>query len=264
MVGPVAYIGGKNRFATKIIPLFPEHTTYVEPFAGGAQVFFHKQPSKVEVLNDLDFDVVNFFRVCQWHYQELVRFLEYVPVSRRHHALLRDTRPETLTDVQRAARFLYLQKTSFGGLILRQKYHYGVTQPPNYNPKRIPEIIKQAHERLERVQIESLPYEQVLARYDRPTTLFYLDPPYWQRKLYKFNFSESDFLSMRDRLREIRGKFILSINDAPEIRSMFSEFRLIQIEVAYTAKKNAAKRFSELLIMNFEPPAENQADQTQA
>jgi site-specific DNA-adenine methylase len=64
MVGPLCYIGGKNRLATKIISMLPEHITYVEPFAGGAQVLFHKPPSNVEVLNDLDFDIVNFFRVC--------------------------------------------------------------------------------------------------------------------------------------------------------------------------------------------------------
>jgi DNA adenine methylase len=259
MVGPISYIGGKNRCASKIIPLFPEHTTYVEPFAGGAQVFFHKQPSAVEVLNDLDFEVVNFFRICQWHYQELVRLLEYVPVSRKLHSLMLNTTVETLTDVQRAARFLYLQKTSFGGLILNQKFHYGITQAPNYNPTRIPELIEKTHRRLQRVQIESLPYEQILEKYDRPTSFHYLDPPYFQRKLYKFNFSEADFQGLKERLARIRGKFILSINDAPAIRRIFSSFRIDQIQVAYTAKQNATKRFSELLIMNFEAPMEGRA-----
>ena len=126
----------------------PEHTTYVEPFAGGAQVLFHKPPSNVEVLNDLDFDIVNFFRVCQWHYEELVRYLRYCLVSRKLHELHLATDPATLTDIQRAGRFFYLQKNSFGGLILKQKFHYGVTQPSNYNPERIPEIIEQTHKRL--------------------------------------------------------------------------------------------------------------------
>ena len=75
MKAPLAYVGGKNRLASQIIRTFPKHTTYVEAFAGGAQVFFHKEPSKVEVLNDLDGEVVNFFRVCQWHYEELIRYL---------------------------------------------------------------------------------------------------------------------------------------------------------------------------------------------
>src|SRR5712671_3627168 len=83
MIGPLAYIGGKNRLAKQIISILPEHVTYVEPFAGGAQVFFHKAPSKVEVLNDLDFEIVNFFRCCQHHYEELVRYLNYCLISRR-------------------------------------------------------------------------------------------------------------------------------------------------------------------------------------
>ncbi len=137
MIGPLAYIGGKNRLAKQIIAVMPPHKTYVEPFAGGAQVFFHKDPSEVEVLNDLDFEIVNFFRVCQYHYQELVRYLNYCLISRRWYNLLGAENPESLTDIQRAGRFFYLQKNSFGGLILKQHYHYGVVQRPNYNPKRI-------------------------------------------------------------------------------------------------------------------------------
>src|SRR5579862_6724510 len=151
MIGPLAYIGGKNRLAARIISILPEHVAYVEPFAGGAQVLFHKAPSEVEVLNDLDFDIVNFFRVCQWHYEELIRYLRYCLIGRKWFDLLADTRPENLTDVQRAGRFFYLQKNAFGALIVKQHYHYGVVQRPNYNPARIPEIIEQAHQRLLRV-----------------------------------------------------------------------------------------------------------------
>jgi DNA adenine methylase len=252
MIGPLPYIGGKNRLAKKIISMLPEHTTYVEAFAGGAQVLFHKPPSNVEVLNDLDFDVVNFFRVCQWHYEEFVRYLRFCLASRKLHELHVKSNPETLTDIQRAGRFYYLQKNSFGGLILKQKFHYGVTQPSNYNPERIPEIIEQAHKRLARVQIESLPYEQVLEKYDRPTTFFYLDPPYWQRKLYKFNFTPEDFVAMEQRLRQIKGRFILSLDDHPEVRKVFQAFHIERTEIAYTAKRDTSRRFGELLISNFE------------
>src|SRR6202035_2726246 len=164
MIGPLPYIGGKNRLAKKIISMLHEHTTYVEAFAGGAQVLFHKPPSNVEVLNDLDFDIVNFFRVCQWHYEELIRYLRFCLASRKLHELHVKSDPATLTDIQRAGRFFYLQKNSLGGLILRQKFHYGVPQPSNYNLDRIPQIIEQTHRRLARVQIESLQYEEVLKR----------------------------------------------------------------------------------------------------
>jgi DNA adenine methylase len=253
MVGPLSYIGGKNRLATKIISLLPDHITYVEPFAGGAQVLFHKAPSNVEVLNDLDFDIVNFFRVCQWHYDELIRYLRFCLVSRELHALHLATNPATLTDIQRAGRFFYLQKNSFGGLILKQKFHYGVTHPSNYNPERIPKIIEETHKRLQRVQVESLPYEQILQKYDRPTTVFYLDPPYWERKLYKFNFSESDFQNLERRLSALKGKFILSLDDRPEVRQLFVKFRLEAVELTYTAKRDTTRLHKELFIMNFDP-----------
>jgi len=253
MIGPLSYIGGKNRLAKKIISILPEHITYVEPFAGGAQVLFHKSPSNVEVINDLDYDVVNFFRVCQWHYEELVRYLRFCLASRKLHELHVKTDPSTLTDIQRAGRFFYLQKNSFGGLIVKQKFHYGVIQNPNYNPARIAEIIEQAHQRLARVQIESLPYEQILEKYDRPTTLFYMDPPYWQRKLYRFNFSDRDFADLDRRLREVQGKFILSLDDHPEVRKLFGHWTLQPVQLTYTAQTKAGKRYGELLILNFDP-----------
>jgi DNA adenine methylase len=251
MIGPIAYIGGKNRVANKIIALFPKHTTYVEAFAGGAQVFFHKEPSDVEVLNDLDGEIVNFFRVCQSHHEEFVRYLKYCLVSRKLFALFKAQNPDTLTDIQRAARFLYLQKNAFGGLILTQNYHYCIAQTPNFKPGNLPELTEKTYRRLEKVQIECLPYEEILKRYDRPETFFYLDPPYWDRKLYKFNFTEEDFVKLEERLRKIKGKFILSLNDLPEVRKCFRRFFIKEIAFAYSSQPKAGKRYPELLIANY-------------
>src|SRR2546427_11471547 len=126
MVGPLSYIGGKNRLAKRLIAIFPKHTTYVEPFAGGAQVFFRKEPSKVEVLNDLDGEVVNFYRVCQHHYQELLRYFRFCLVSRKWFQIQRATDPRTLTDIQRAARHLYLLRNCFASLVVNPVYHRNV------------------------------------------------------------------------------------------------------------------------------------------
>ena len=253
MVGPLAYVGGKNHIAKRIIELFPQHTTYVEAFAGGAQVFFHKEPSEVEVLNDLDGEVVNFFRICQAHYEELLRYLRFCLVSRKWFDLMKATSPDTLTDVQRAARFFYLQKNAFAGLIRRQNYHYCVARF-GLDLGRLPQLIENTHKRLERVQIECLPYEEILKRYDRPKTLFYLDPPYWDRKLYRFNFSTEDFAKLEERLHPLQGKFVLSLNDLPDVRKLFHRFKFSEIELAYTAQMTAGKRYREVLITNFTPP----------
>lgn len=253
MKGPLAYIGGKNRIASHIIEIFPEHKTYVEAFAGGAQVLFHKEPSPVEVLNDLDSDVVTFFRVCQLHHDELVRYLKFILISREWFDLLQSQDPKTLTDVQRAARYFYLQKNAYAGLVRKRKFGYSVIEPSRFNPESIPELIESTHKRLVRVQIEQLPYEEILKRYDRPTTLFYLDPPYFGRKLYNFNFAEADFVELAKRLEKLHGKFVLSLNDLPEVRRIFRGFRFSEIELSYTAQRKAGKRFRELLITNFLP-----------
>ena len=258
MVGPLAYIGGKNRLAAKIISLLPEHTAYVEPFAGGAQVFFHKRPSEVEVLNDLDGEIVNLLRVCQWHHSELIRYLKYTVASRSWFDLLAKTDPTTLTDIQRAGRFFYLQKNCFGGLVVKQHYHYGVVQSPNFNPERLPTVIAKAHERLQRVQIESLPYQEILERYDRPTTCFYMDPPYWRRKLYRHNFSDQGFAHLEQRLHKIRGRFLLSLDDHPEVRKLFGGWLITPIQIVYTAQRRPKQRYGEVLISNYELPAQQE------
>lgn len=251
MIGPLSYIGGKRALAKQIISVLPKHQTYVEPFAGGAQIFFHKEPSKVEVLNDLDYEIVNFFRVCQQHHEELLRHFRFCLVSRKWFELLKATDPATLTDIQRAARYLYILKESFASLVRHPNYHWHVVQPPGFNLERLPELIENAHKRLARVQLECLPYEDILAKYDRRETLFYLDPPYYGRKLYRYNLEDSDFAKLAERLAKVKGKFVLSLNDVSEVRMLFRRFRVKQIIAPYTAQKVSGRRYREVLIMNF-------------
>lgn len=251
MIGPLSYIGGKNRLAKKIIALFPEHTTYVEPFAGGAQVFFRKEPSEVEVLNDLDGEIVNFFRICQTHHEELLRYIRFMVVSRKWYHVLQQTPAEVLTDIQRAARMFYLQKNSFGGLIVRPSYATHVTQPPHFERNSVETVIEATHRRLAHVQIEALPCTEILRRYDRPTTLFYLDPPYFGKKLYRFNMKDADFEELAASLKKLTGRFVLSLNDVPEVRRIFSQFKIAHVELAYSAQRKSGNRYAEVIIKNF-------------
>jgi len=254
MVGPLAYLGGKNRIARKIISLIPKHTCYCEPFCGGAQVFFHKEPSPVELLNDLNEDVFNFLRICQQHYEELVRYLRFAIVSRRWFDLFEKTPPEALTDIQRAARFFYLQKNCYGGLIVRRSFTVSVQDGSNYNPERIPELLRKTHERLLNVQLECLPYQDILRKYDRRYTFFYLDPPYFNRPYYRFNFEEKDYVELTEHLMQLKGKFLLSLNDVPETRRIFRSFNIRPLALVYSSQRQAGKRFQELLISNYTLP----------
>ena len=253
MHGPVTQVGGKNRLAKTIIALLPLHRCYVEPFAGGAQVFYHKPPSDVEVLNDLDGELINFFRVCQSHPDELIRCLRYHLASRRWFDLLKNTDPQALTDIQRAVRFFYIRRIAFGGRILKPTFGYGVIARPRFRPYRIPEIITRAHQRLQDVQIECLPYQQILKRYDSNQTVFYFDPPYWNLPYYNYNFTEEDFVEFAALLARLKGKFILSLNDTPEVRKLFRGFRITSVDLAYSCARHNRSRQSELLITNFSP-----------
>ena len=252
MKGPIPYVGGKNRFISRILPQIPKHTAYVEPFSGGAQVFFQKPPSKVEVLNDLDGELVNFYRVCQSHHEELLRYMRFLIVSRDWYRRLQNTPPETLTDIQRASRYFFLQKTTYGGRPANQSYAAHVSQPPNFSKERIAALIDSTHARLSRVQIESLPYEKTVRKYDRPTTFFYIDPPYYGVKgLYRFDFDHSQFEELAEQLRTIKGKFLLSINDHPEVRKFFSGFQIESFSISYSLQPGAGRRYQELFIKNY-------------
>jgi DNA adenine methylase len=254
VIGPLPYIGGKRRIASQIVKLLPAHVTYVEAFAGGSQTFFHKSPSPVEVLNDLDRELVNYLRVVQQHSPELIRWLRHTVSSRALHELFARQDPTQLTDVQRAARFVYLQKNSFGGRVTRRTYRVAVLKRPNYSPERVPQIISAAARRLEHTQLECSPYQVVIERFDRPTTVFYLDPPYIGRSLYRHNFKDSDFRVLADRLKRIRGRFLLSINDHPLSRSLFAPFNCRTIDFVYTATRRVP-RVSELIVANFDWPS---------
>ena len=251
MDGPLSYIGGKNRLAKQLIAMFPPHVTYCEVFLGGGQVFFRKEPSKVEVINDIDNEVVNFFRCAQQHPEEMVRCLKFVLVGREWFRLFNVQNPAGLTDIQRAVRFFYLQKNCYAGLVRDRHYGAKVVGAPGFNPSRLPELLTNVHKRLARVQIESLPFQEFIPRFDRPGTLLYLDPPYWRRKLYNFNFADEDYRILSDLLSSISGKFILSVDDVPQLRELFAWATITDVEVPYTSQKEPGKRYRELIITNF-------------
>jgi len=247
----MSYIGGKRRESKKLVAMIPPHTAYCEVFGGGAQVLFRKEPSKVEVFNDRDGEVVNFFRCAQQHPEELYRNLKYVLVSRDWFEIYNHQNPATLTDIQRAARFYFLQKNCYAGLVHGRHYAVKVTGPPGFNPARLSEVFEKVHQRLARVQIESLSFEEFIPKFDRETTFFFCDPPYWQRKLYNFNFTEAQFRLLADILQSIKGKFLLTVDDVPQLREMFGKSNITEVEVPYTAQKEAGKRYRELIITNY-------------
>ena len=249
----VPWIGGKGRLAKQILSVFPEHSCYVEGFAGGAAIFFRKEPVEAEVLNDINGELVNLYRVVQYHLEEFVRMFKWSLVSREMYGWLNSTRPETLTDVQRAARFYYLQRQGFGGKVEGRTFGTATTSAPKLNLLRIEEDLSQAHLRLARVSIEHLSWQECIRRYDRPHTLFYLDPPYWGTEGYGVGFGIEQYDIMAELARTIQGKMVISVNDIPEMRKAFAGLQIDTAEIRYSVGGggNTKARSSELIITNF-------------
>ncbi|KHA80763.1 restriction endonuclease subunit M [Janthinobacterium lividum] len=221
----IPWIGGKRRLADRIIPQFPPHTCYVEVFAGGAALYFMRPPAEVEVLNDVNGELINLYRVVKNHLEEFVRQFKWALSSREVFKWLQDTPPHTLTDLQRAARFFYLQQHAFGGKVDGQTWGTGTTAPP-LNLLRIEENLSAAHLRLSGAYIENLDWYKCMERYDRPHTLFYLDPPYWETAGYGVEFEFAQYEKMAELMARLKGKAILSLNDHPDIRRVFARFQM--------------------------------------
>ncbi|MDA8163339.1 MAG: DNA adenine methylase [Desulfobacteraceae bacterium] len=250
----LSYLGGKSLLAKKIIPLFPEHHCYCEVFAGAAWLLFKKDESSVEIINDINRDLITLYRVVKHHLEEFIRYFKWMLISRDEFYRIKQEHPDTLTDIQRAVRFYYLLRTGYGGRVNSPAFSISPVRASNLNLLRIEEELSAAHLRLSRVYVENLPYDKLITRHDRPETLFYLDPPYFNCEDYygKDIFSRDDFSRLRDILQGISGKFILSINDTPEIRDIFSPFRIQAVETSYSVSGKSQKA-AELLVMNFEP-----------
>jgi DNA adenine methylase len=255
----IPWIGGKRRLADRLIPLFPPHECYVELFCGGAALYFLRPvPAPVEIINDVNGELTNLYRVVQHHLEEFVRQFKWAISSRQVFKWHQETKPATLTDIQRAARFYYLQHHSFGGRVVSQSFGTATTAPA-INLLRIEESLSAAHLRLANgTTVENLPWAECLARYDRPHTFFYADPPYWQTEGYGVPFPFEEYEALANAMRTCKGKMMVSINDHPQIREAFAGLVMHdKLEVTYSVGTERVGRepSQELVITNWDPSA---------
>ena len=248
-----AYIGGKRRLAPIIIRRLAgiPHRTYAEPFIGMGGIFLrreHRPP--VEVINDISGDVVNLFRVVQRHPETLESAFRFLLTARATYDALQAADPRGLTDIERAVRFLYLQRASFGGKVAGQSFGVSPGEPGAVDRRKLGPLISALAERLAGVVIENLSYADLIARYDRPGTLFYLDPPYYgsEGDYGAGVFPRSEFARMATQLAGLQGAFLLSINDTPEVRRIFAAFPMEEVRLHYTIGRAGVTEAAELLI----------------
>lgn len=257
---PVApWLGGKRNLARRICAIIDATPclTYAEPFVGMGGIFLRRSTRpRAEVINDRGRDIANLFRILQRHYPQFLDCLRFQLTTRAEFERLVRVDPETLTDLERAARFLYLQRTAFGGKVSGRNFGVAKERPARFNLTTLEPMLEDLHSRLAGVVIECLDWADFIPRYDSADTLFYLDPPYWgcEDDYGKAMFDRTDFARMAALLAGIKGRFILSLNDLPEVRETFAAFDLAEVNTTYSINNKgagAAGGRAELLISNF-------------
>jgi DNA adenine methylase len=264
---PIKWVGGKSRLRKFIIPLIPAHTCYVEPFAGAAWVLFGKTSSDVEILNDREQELVNFFRVVKDKPEDLIASFEWELVSRTEFERLADSDPAQMTDVQRAHRFYYLIMAGWGGELHYPRFQTSITDGGHGNRlfgalKTLRQRLEPIHKRLSTVIIENLDWQDCIDRYDREGTAMYIDPPYpGNRCNYSHNMRDWDAHKvLSERLSRTQCNWILSSYDKPEVRELFAQYFItpVQSSSGMNTEKNSSTRVlnKEILITSFSPPKE--------
>jgi DNA adenine methylase len=255
-ISPVAgYVGGKRQLAKRLVAAIgtTPHDGYFEPFVGMGGVFFRRdQRPRAEAINDLSRDVATFFRILQRHYEPFLDMLKWRLSSRADFERLMATDPATMTDLSRAARFLQIQRLTFGGKVAGRTFGVDTRGPGRFDVARLAPLLEAAHERLSGVWIECLPYADFIKRYDRPGALFFLDPPYWGSEHYygKELFGRPDFAALEAALRHLKGRFIMTVNDVPDLREMFAWATIETAELTYTVGAGNRTTAREIIIRN--------------
>lgn len=250
---PAPYLGGKRQLAKTLVPMIDSdhHKVYVEPFVGMGGVFFRRQkkPSNGEVINDIDGEVTNLFRILQRHYVPFMEMMRFQITTRAGFDRLKKTDPDHLTDLERAARYIYLQRMAFGGKVTGICFGVAPENPRTFDLTKLAPELEALHDRLKGVVVERLDWAVLMEKYDREGTLFYLDPPYFggENDYGKGKFDRSQFAKIAEVLRSLTGKFILSINDTPETREIFDGLTFQEVSLPYTISKTKSVEAKELI-----------------
>jgi len=254
----ISWVGGKRLLRKEIIPLIPEHSVYCEVFGGAGWVLFGKSNDKrdwglsgkqpyTEVYNDINGELVNFWRQVKHHPKSLSEEISRELVSRE--VFDETKRGSGRTEMERAVMFYYLLSTSYGS----QSKNFSINTGYRYLPLRDSSKTEKAAERLKNVIIERKDWRDIIDRYDGDGTIFYLDPPYYEHELLYRRDGADKFLDHQEmslRLDSIKGRFILSYNDSAEIRALYKRFKIREVEATYSVS-GTRTRETELIITNY-------------
>lgn len=247
------WLGGKEFLKKEIIKRIPPHLCYVETCVGGGAVLFEKEKSKSEVINDKLNLLINLYKVVDTAPEEFYLSIQRDLISRTifDEYKLVTSMDEGLSNVEKAKRFFYILKNSFGGG--GSSFAIQTMGKPCFNLHTLKDKIQACRDRLKQVSIENKDLLEVIELYDRPHTFFYIDPPYrvTSSKKYKHTLDDEDYIRLKNLLKGIEGKFLLSLNKDEWIMNQFNDFEIEELPVRYSINKKKHKHTTELLIRNY-------------
>ncbi|AMJ41006.1 DNA adenine methylase [Anaerotignum propionicum] len=249
----IAWVGGKKLLRKEIVNRFPEDgfKKYVEVFGGAGWVLFYRDKhAEKEVYNDINSELVNLFKNVKFHPEAVAKELEFTLSAREVFEQYKMADVSQMTEIQRAARYLYLIKLSYGATVRS----FGCRARETVDL----DVLHKVKKRLDGVLIENKSFAKLIPSQDREGTLFYCDPPYHNTEKYYDTgedvFNEEMHILLRDTLKGIKGKFILSYNDDEFIRELYKDFVIEEVERSNNLKLvmgDGDARYKELIIKNF-------------
>ena len=257
---PVTYYGGKQNLVGEILPLIPKHKLYAEPFFGGGAIYWHKPPSEIEVINDTNGELINFYRVIQSQMDELMELVKTTLHSRQEHkdAKIINSAPHLFTRVKRAWAIWVLSTQSFAGM-LDGTWGYDVGK--NTTSKKIANkreaFDERFSQRISRAQIECTDAIRIIKSRDSETAFFYCDPPYYNSDCGHYDgYSLEDFEALLETLANIKGKFLLSSYPSPILKEFKTRLNWFQKEFEQTVSvannSDKRKKKTEVLTANYD------------
>lgn len=282
---PFRYAGGKFYARKLILEQLPEHDFYIEPFAGGASIFFAKPKVSTNWLNDIDEELINCLITIRDNVEELINFLDGIPATKELHGYYKNEfQPQN--NLERAGRWYYLNRTSYSGIMNMRNCYWGYGEKYSMRPENWPRHLRKCSSKLQNVIITNLTYHEVIDQAPDGAFLF-VDPPYFnadQDKFYTHSFTRNTHYELEEVLRQNadRLKFLITYDNTQEVRDMYWWCNTLDKEWNYTisrtddqkkkteeeAKKPKEKgtrsKGKEVFLLNYESPvSENEAPENE-
>jgi DNA adenine methylase len=263
MKTPISYYGGKQNMLKHLLLMVPAHKIYCEPFFGGGALFFAKPKSEVEVINDHNSEVTNFFKMVKTRFSELQKEIQGTLHSRElyKHAMVVYENPELFTEVKRAWAFWTLTNQGFASMIGSWGFGKENSKEKAVANKR-DGFTKEYAERLKQTQIESNDALKVIGRCDSIESFIYCDPPYIGSDMGHYaGYTEEDYTKLLEVLSKIKGKFLLSSYPSKILSRFIKKFKwkTQKVEKYIAVTKHTEKKKIEMLVCNYDPKKEGRA-----